>query len=148
VQGDHNDRLKTTSRPEQVGEFLSWHRQLERQPAIKNLETYGKTWEGWHSELRKKDSYEDMAKGGGNGIFLLILALRWWMDVNDESEEGGAKTKRNERLAKALKGLEQSMGGILESRVLMTGMEEMEVTTPPRKRYVPSYSGEYYIHTS
>lgn len=140
--------MKTTSCPGQVGEFLSWHRQLEWQLAIRNLEMYGKTWEGWHTELRKEDDYEDMVKGGGNGIFLLILALRWWMDTNNKSEEGKAKTKRNERLTKVLKGLEQLMGSIIESRVLKTGVEEMEVTTPPKKRYVPSYSGEYYIHTS
>ncbi len=77
--------------PKQVSEFLGWHRQLEQHPHIGSIQKYGDIWLGWHQELKKREGYQDMIKGKGNCIFLLILALRWWMDKTDEMEAGEQK---------------------------------------------------------
>ncbi len=108
------------NRPDQVGQFLSWHRQLDRRPSIKNVQGYGKKWDVWHDELRKKEDHADLCKGGGNSIFLLILSLRWWMDEVDELNEGDKKKEANERLAAVLEQLDKSMNGVLRSRAIET----------------------------
>ena len=141
MQGDHNDCLKTLHRPKQVGEFLAWHRQLERRPYIRNVEQYGSVWLGWHKALKERAGYQDMVKGGGNGIFLLILALRWWMDCTDEMEAGAAKERSNKRLEDAVCELDDSLAGIHGSGAL-NGADEggdseedmSETERRPRKR--------------
>ncbi len=70
---------------------MGYHRKLERRPKIDDVQEYGIVWEAWHAELKSGPGYKEMAKGGGNGIFLLILALRWWVDMVDELETRGTK---------------------------------------------------------
>jgi hypothetical protein len=107
--------LKTKHRPKQVFEFLAWHRQLERRPAIKDVGEYGDTWVAWYHELKAKPNYQDMIKGGGNGIFLLILTLKWWADETDELDEGNAKDQSNNRLKEVISELARCMTEIIET---------------------------------
>lgn len=83
-----------------------------------------------------------MVKGGGNSIFLLILAFRWWADAADELEDGELKEWSTTRLGLTMKELDDSMRGILESSALEQAMEgdysakeDSEVEIRPRKRY-------------
>ncbi len=129
------------NRPKQVFEFLGWHRQLERRPHIENIQKYGDMWLGWHQELKKREDYQDMIKGGGNGIFLLILALRWWMDETDEMEVGERQEWSNKRLDSAVRELEESLAGICGSDALKRALEyatseeeDSEVESSPMKR--------------
>ncbi len=78
-------------RPKQVAEFLAYHRQLGRRPGLGSIREYAKSWEAWNKELKMKEDYEDMVKGGGNGVFILILTLRWLMDTSHSLEEGDLK---------------------------------------------------------
>ncbi len=70
---------------------MAYHRRLDRRPRIGDMQEYGLSWEAWHEELKANAGYKDMVKGGGNGIFLLILAFRWWADAADELEDGELK---------------------------------------------------------
>lgn len=141
TQGDPKDRLKTEKRPKQVKEFLAYGRILGRRPQMKSVEEYGQAWNGWHEELKVKANYEDMQKGGGNGIFLLVLGLRWWGDASNELNEGEEKTKSNSRLREAITELDQSMAGILKLGALQAENEvtedeeiDMEIELRNKKR--------------
>ncbi len=143
MQGDHKDRLRTLNRPKQVGEFLAWHRQLDRHPHIRNIAQYGSLWTAWHEELKVLPGHQDMIKGGGNGVFLLILTLRWWMDYTDEMEAGEAKESSNNRLEGAVRELDESLAAIHGSGALTgdnegTRSEEdvSETESRPTKRQV------------
>lgn len=129
------------NRPKQVFEFLGWHRQLERGPHIENIQKYGDMWLGWHWELKKREDYQDMIKGGGNGIFLLILALRWWMDKTDKMEVGEQQEWSIKQLDSAVRELEESLAGICESDALKRALEyatseeeDSEVESSPMNR--------------
>lgn len=67
-----------------------------------------------------------MVKGGGNGVFLLVLTLRWWADVTNTLEDGDVKERSNRRVGEAMNELEESMTGILESGALQRGNQEPE----------------------
>lgn len=56
-----------------------------------------------------------MIKGGGNGIFLLILTLKWWADETDELDEGNAKDQSNNRLKEVISELARCMTEIIET---------------------------------
>lgn len=80
-------------------------------------------------------------KGGGNSIFLLILALRWWMGCTEEMEAGAAKERLNKRLEDAVCELDNSLAGIHGSGELNGANdsdesdEDMsEAESQPRKR--------------
>ncbi len=121
-----------------MGEFLSWHRQLERQPRISNVWEYGNSWTAWHGELKAGYGYCDMVKGGGNGIFLVVLTLRWWADVTDELEDGNVKEWSNSRLGVAMRELEESMTGVLESSTLyrvLQGLHSKDEDSAPEYRH-------------
>ncbi len=141
TQGDPKDRLKTEKRPKQVKEFLAYGRILGRRPQMKSVEEYGWAWNGWHEELKVKANYKDMQKGGGNGMFLLVLVLHWWGDASDKLNEGEDKTKLNGRLKEAIAELDQSMAGILklgalraENKVSEDEEFDMEIETHNKKR--------------
>lgn len=105
---------------------MTWHRRLDRRPELGNVEKYGQAWIGWHEELRAKAGYEDMVKGGGNGIFLLILSLRWWADSTDTLEEGLAKDLSKRKLKVAIGELEETLARVLGSRALHQAIEGPE----------------------
>lgn len=65
-----------------------------------------------------RPGHQDLLKGGGNGIFLLILSLKWWMDHTDEMEAGELKEWSNQRLKCALHELDQSLSAIHASGAL------------------------------
>lgn len=117
IQGDLKDWLITVNQPDQVGEFMAYHRRLDRRPRIKDLQEYGVSWEAWHKEL-KYNGYKYMAKGGGNGVFLLILAFRWWIDAADKLPESDLKDWSSNRLTLVMKDLDKSMAGVLGSSAL------------------------------
>jgi hypothetical protein len=140
IQGDLKDRLITVNRPDQVGEFMAYHRRLDRRPRIKDLQEYGYSWEAWHKEL-KYDGYKYMAKGGGNRVFLLILAFRWWTDTADELPEGDLKEWSSNWLTLVMKDLDKSMAGVLGSSALQRAVEghdeeenDSEEESRPKKR--------------
>jgi hypothetical protein len=116
----------TVNRPKQVAEFFAYHRQLDRRPGMGNIQEYANSWEAWHKELKTKEDYEDMVKGGGNGVFILILTLRWWMDTSDSLEEGDLKDWSNDRIQVVLKGLNESMAGTLGSAALQRAIQMPE----------------------
>lgn len=135
------DRLKTMNRPEQVEEYMAYHRRLDRRPRIKDIQEYGYSWEAWHKELRY-DGCKHMVKGGGNGVSLLILAFRWWVDSVDDLKDGDLKEWSNKRLENVMKELDDSLAGVLGLSTLQKitegreeeGDEESEEETRPKKR--------------
>ncbi len=126
-------------------EFMAYHRRLDCQPRIKDIQEYGLSWEAWHEELKAKAGYRVIVKGGDNSISLLILAFRWWADAVDELEDGDFKVWSMMRVGIAMKELDSSMTGILESGALERAMagqcsmgEDSEVEICPMKRYAMS----------
>ncbi len=110
-----------------MDEFFGYHRRLNRRPRLENVQEYGNSWEAWHEELKAEEGYRGMVKGGGNGIFLLPLSLRWWADATDELEEGGPKVWSNNQLRLAMRDLDKSMAGILKSSSLEKAMHGSEI---------------------
>ncbi len=83
-----------------------------------------------------------MVKGGGNGVSLLILAFRWWVDSVDDLKDGDLKEWSNKWLENVMKELDDSLAGVLGSSTLQKitegreeeGNEESEEETRPKKR--------------
>lgn len=116
---------------------MGYHRKLERRPKIEDVQEYGLVWEAWHAELRSKPGYKEMVKGGGNGIFMLILAFRWWVDTVDELEEGNEKEEAANRIEQAIQELNASLTGILRSEALEQATrenEDVEEEMGPKKK--------------
>ncbi len=82
-----------------------------------------------------------MIKGGGNGIFLLILTLKWWADKTDELDEGNAKDQSNKRLKESISELGICMAEILETGTFQSTIQasarldsDSETETRPNNR--------------
>lgn len=83
-----------------------------------------------------------MVKGGGNGLFLLILALRWWMDASDALEDRDLRRWSSNQIQVDLRNLDESMAGILDSTTLQQAMQALESDSEdsdlgmrPKKKY-------------
>lgn len=97
VLQDTNSRLSSEFRPEEVKIWMKNHRQYEKLPKIKSPTQFAVTWKKWWASLQPSVRTADgawplprvepvdptdwnvVAKGGGNGFFLVVLTLAWWL---------------------------------------------------------------------
>lgn len=87
-------RISTKARPEEVAWWIKRHKQPSSVPKVKVIE-FGTEWNSWWRAMqpawrlgdnrlslgRNTPSTEDwdaLARGGSNGLFLVIMALSWW----------------------------------------------------------------------
>ncbi|KAI9067505.1 hypothetical protein FKP32DRAFT_1552446, partial [Trametes sanguinea] len=90
-------RLPIQHRPIQVRQWIQAKRKYSATPAISKLAEYGASCQLWWSDLQPEtrgvssdgrhrrpasplpsEAWEDLRKGGPNGLFLVLLALGWW----------------------------------------------------------------------
>ncbi|KAI0054924.1 hypothetical protein BV25DRAFT_1764828, partial [Artomyces pyxidatus] len=96
---DRMDRmhwLDVKKRPAAIGEWIKRHRDYAKMPTIKDASQFGASWREWWSSLqpawrRSSDgddwpmkrsgdsaSWVELAKGGPNGLVLVLIAVVWW----------------------------------------------------------------------
>lgn len=99
-------KLNHTNRPEAVDYWLKCGRPKQKTPDLGELEAYGERvrlwWRGVQPEWRSKgdswpmsralapnESWSGTAKGGLNGIFMVLMSLVWWrLSARSEGERG------------------------------------------------------------
>ena len=82
-------------RPEEIEWWMRRGRKYNRTPQIKDVAAFGASWMDWwakmqpprrgttwpfpHTPLRDQWQWNDLRKGGSNGLFLAIISLSWWL---------------------------------------------------------------------
>ncbi|EIW58984.1 uncharacterized protein TRAVEDRAFT_94514, partial [Trametes versicolor FP-101664 SS1] len=93
---DTSNRLAKEFRPDEVRLWMKNHRLYEKLPKIKSPKQFSVSWKRWwvslQPSLRTNDEawplprsepvnpsdWDIVARGGCNGLFLVVLTLAWW----------------------------------------------------------------------
>lgn len=106
---DTSNRLAVEFRPEEVKLWMKNHRLYEKLPKIKSPKQFSVSWKRWWISLQPSSRTSDeawplprsepvdpsdwdvVARGGCNGLFLVVLTLAWWLwatlNENEDSTE-------------------------------------------------------------
>lgn len=93
-------RLDCAKRPELVHQWLKNGRKYTSAPKILDVEAFAISWWLWWTALQpgwckleagtlskdiplKGESWSELSKGGGNGLFMVHLTLGWWMSAEE-----------------------------------------------------------------
>ncbi|KAI9069576.1 hypothetical protein FKP32DRAFT_1550865, partial [Trametes sanguinea] len=93
-------RLSPQGRPLQIHQWIQTKRKYSASPPIRQVAQFGASCQLWWSNLQPEqrgitghdklnrpssplplDAWEDLRRGGPNGLFLVLLALGWWVDA-------------------------------------------------------------------
>lgn len=112
--GLHDMRLPSlASRPSQMGEWFKYGRKLSGQVwegfCKGDADAFGERWGKWWSDLQPEGRHRDgcgvflkdnvdvnwrcLRKPGGNGVFLILVALVWWREMIDAQGLQPSRTK-------------------------------------------------------
>ena len=92
VLQNRSNWLLSTKRPIKIGQWFKMHRPYDKQPDLADsIPTYRQSWWAWWELLQptwQKSFATDVpltadwsciAKGGQNGIFVVVLSVGWWL---------------------------------------------------------------------
>ncbi|KAI9059315.1 hypothetical protein FKP32DRAFT_1534588, partial [Trametes sanguinea] len=93
-------RLSTQGRPLQIHQWIQAKRKYAATPPIRRVAEFGASCELWWSNLQPEqratssdgkltrpssrlplEAWDEIRRGGPNGLFLVLLALGWWVDA-------------------------------------------------------------------
>ncbi|PPR06473.1 hypothetical protein CVT24_002573 [Panaeolus cyanescens] len=106
-KGAIKKQLSTTNRPQEVADWIKRHKHKKTEPMDVNSSIFGDQLKAWWTCLQPKwrqvpgpdgllsravpsdEDWVSLARGGNNGIFLVVLALSWWIRSLDTSTPHG-----------------------------------------------------------
>ncbi|TFY66440.1 hypothetical protein EVG20_g4643 [Dentipellis fragilis] len=124
-------------RPFVVGQWMQEGKHYERVPGLGNLTGFGDAYRRWwtsfqpgwrsaseHAWPLKRDgddkTFDDLAKGGSNGLFIFLIPLVWW------SRQAKTKREKNE-LQSVVEDVDfvfTKVLGVLKARAALEGGED------------------------
>lgn len=135
-----------TGRPGHLTQWINDHRSYAKFPVLssKEVKAYGKTVRQWWLNLQPKwrhasgypvlqddprndDTWEPVCRAGPNGVFLVVMAIAWWLD-NSKGKIGEDVAELMDDVTWVLK----SMGK--DRTVLKSSRKRQAVDIPPQPR--------------
>ena len=95
-------KLSTDSRPREVAHWIKRHVRKKHEPVVVTLTDYGSrfvawwkaiqpTWRirsdgGYNRECLIEETWTNLGKGGSAGLYIVIVALSWWIRIVDPGD--------------------------------------------------------------
>ena len=109
--------ISSTNRPAVLGTWIKAGRNFDKQPDLANdVKTYALNWSAWWKAINPADNngadrdWSSLAKGGPNGLYVVILSLGWWLFALHSTGPSADYLKAIEEVQWSLEQVRNSLG--------------------------------------
>ena len=97
-------KLSTDSRPREVGYWIKKHIRKKQDPVIVTPTEYGPRYVAWWKSMQPSwrvlsdgayskaipadETWSNLRKGGSAGLYIIVMALSWWVRAVGQGNEG------------------------------------------------------------